>query len=126
MALWLSSHMVVVVSVMGELKTSPMSCRRWMESLLGGVSRRVVLGFTRGLSHTSLLFGLVTSWPASEGEEIAGARLAGAVVVGPVSVGKACELKAVVQAPPQRHAHVDGAMKVAEDFFQSMQVCLRG
>jgi len=75
-----------------------------VESLLGGVSRRVVLGFTRGLSHTSLLFGLVTDWPASEGKEIAGARLAGAAVVGPISVGKACELEAVVQAPPKSGA----------------------
>jgi hypothetical protein len=71
-----------------------------VESLIGGVSRRVVLGFTRGLSHTSLLFGLVTDGPASEGEEIAKARLAGGAVVGPVMVGKACELEAVVHAPP--------------------------
>jgi hypothetical protein len=27
-----------------------------VESLLGGVSRRVVLGFTSGLGHTSMLF----------------------------------------------------------------------
>ena len=67
-----------------------------VESLLGGISRRVVLGFTRGLGHTHLLFGLVIDGPASEGEEIPGARLAGAAVVGPVSVGKACELEAVV------------------------------
>ena len=97
-----------------------------MESLLGGVSHIVVLGFTRGSSHTSLMFGLVTDGPASEGGEIAGWRLAGAVVVGPVSVGKACELEDVVQAPPQRQAHVDGAMEVAEDLFQSLQVCLGG
>ena len=38
-----------------------------VESLLGGVSRRVVLGFTRGLGHTCLLFGLVVDGPASEG-----------------------------------------------------------
>jgi hypothetical protein len=30
-----------------------------VESLLGGVGRRVVLGFTRGLGHTSMLFRLV-------------------------------------------------------------------
>jgi hypothetical protein len=41
-----------------------------VESLLGGMSRRVVLGFTRGLGHASLLFGLVIDGPASEGEEI--------------------------------------------------------
>jgi hypothetical protein len=70
-----------------------------VESLLGGVRRRVVLDFIRGLSHTSLLFGLVTDWPASEGEEIAEARLAGAAVVGPVIVDKACELEVVVHAP---------------------------
>ena len=46
------------------------------------------------------MFDLVTDWSASEVEEIAGARLAGAAVVDPVNVGKACELEAVVQAPP--------------------------
>jgi hypothetical protein len=30
-----------------------------VESLLGGVRRRVVLGFTRGLGHKCMLFGLV-------------------------------------------------------------------
>jgi hypothetical protein len=70
-----------------------------VESLLGGISRRVVLGFTRGLGHTSMLFGLVADGPASEGEEIARTGLAGAVVVCPVSVGKVCELEAVVRAP---------------------------
>jgi hypothetical protein len=35
-------------------------------------------------------------------------------------------LEAVVHAPPQRQAHFDGAMKVAEDHFQSLQVCLGG
>jgi hypothetical protein len=39
-----------------------------VESLLGGVNCRVVPGFTRGLGHTSLLFGLVLDGPASEGE----------------------------------------------------------
>jgi hypothetical protein len=34
-----------------------------VESLLGGV--RVVLGFTSGLGHISLLFGLVANGPAS-------------------------------------------------------------
>jgi hypothetical protein len=42
-----------------------------VESLLGGVNRRVILGFTSGLGHTSLLFGLVADGPASESEEIA-------------------------------------------------------
>jgi hypothetical protein len=71
-----------------------------VESLLGGVSRRVVLGFTSGLGHTSMLFGLVANGPASEREEIPRTRLAGAAVVCPVSVGKACELETVVRAPP--------------------------
>jgi hypothetical protein len=71
-----------------------------VESFLGGISRRVVLGFTRGLGHTSLLFRLVTDGPASEGDEIARTRLAGAVVVGPISVGKDCELETVIRAPP--------------------------
>jgi hypothetical protein len=71
-----------------------------VESLLSGVSRRVVLGFTHGLGHTSLLFGLVADGPASEGEEIARTRLAGDVVVCLVSVGKACALETVVRAPP--------------------------
>jgi hypothetical protein len=62
-----------------------------VESLLGGVSRRVVLGFTSGLGHTNMLFGLVTDGPASEGEDIALTRLAGAAVVCAISVGKACE-----------------------------------
>jgi hypothetical protein len=63
------------------------------------------------------LFGLVTEGPASEGEEIARARLAGAVVVSSVIVGKACDLEAVVRTPPQRQAHVDGAMKEAKDLL---------
>jgi hypothetical protein len=42
-----------------------------VDSLLGGVSRRVILCFTSGLGHTSMLFGLVADGPASEGEEIA-------------------------------------------------------
>ena len=42
-----------------------------VESLLGGVSRIVVLGFTSGLGHTSLLFGLVADGSASEGENLA-------------------------------------------------------
>jgi hypothetical protein len=71
-----------------------------MESLLGGIRRKVVLGFARGLGHTCILFGLVGDGPASEGEEIARTGLAGAVVVGPISVGKACELETVVRAPP--------------------------
>jgi hypothetical protein len=75
-----------------------------VESLLGGVSRRLVLGFTRGLSHTSLLFGLVVDGPASESEEVARTILAGAAVVCSVSVGEACELDTVVRAAPNvRH-----------------------
>jgi hypothetical protein len=42
-----------------------------VESLLGGVNRRVVLGLTRGVGHTSVLFALVADGPASESEEIA-------------------------------------------------------
>jgi hypothetical protein len=71
-----------------------------VESLLGSIRRRVVLGFTRGLGHTVLLFGLVADGPASEGEEKARTGLAGVVVVCPVSVGKAYELETVVRAPP--------------------------
>jgi hypothetical protein len=71
-----------------------------VESLLGGISRRVVFGFKRGLGHTSMLFGLVIDGPASEGEDIARTGLAGPVVVCQVSVGKASELKTVVRAPP--------------------------
>jgi hypothetical protein len=70
-----------------------------VESLLSGVSRRVVLGFTRGLGHTSLLFGLVADGPASESEEVARTRLASDAIVCPVSVGKACESETVVRAP---------------------------
>jgi hypothetical protein len=71
-----------------------------VESLLGGVSRRVVLGFIRGLGHTSLLFGLVVDGPASDSKEVARTGFAGATVVRPVSVGKAYELEIVVRAPP--------------------------
>jgi hypothetical protein len=39
-----------------------------IESLLGGIRRRVELGFTRGLGHTCLLLGLVTDGPASKCE----------------------------------------------------------
>jgi hypothetical protein len=63
-----------------------------MESLLGGVSRKVVLGFTSGLGHTSLLFRLVAYEPASEGEWVARTRLAGVAVVRPIRVGKASKL----------------------------------
>jgi hypothetical protein len=70
-----------------------------VESLLGGVSRRVLLGFTNGLCHTCLLFGLVVDRPASESEEVARAGVAGAAVVCSVSVGKACKLEVVVRAP---------------------------
>jgi hypothetical protein len=42
-----------------------------VESLLGGVTRRVILGFTSGLGHTSMLFGHVADGPACEGEKIA-------------------------------------------------------
>jgi hypothetical protein len=38
MALWLSSQMVVV-SVMGALKSSPMSCRRWSPSLVASAAQ---------------------------------------------------------------------------------------
>jgi hypothetical protein len=88
-----------------------------VESLLGGVSRTLILGFTRGLGHTGLLFGHVADGPASEGEEIARPGLADAAFVGPISVGKACELEHVVRAPPQRHAHVDGAMEVSKNLL---------
>jgi hypothetical protein len=57
-----------------------------VESLLGGISRIVVLGFTRGLGHTCVLFGLVTDGPASEGEKIARTGLAGVDVVCLVNV----------------------------------------
>jgi hypothetical protein len=70
-----------------------------VESLLGGVSRIVVLGFTSRLGHTSLLLELVVDGPASESEEIAKTGLAGVAVVGPVGVGKACKLETVVCAP---------------------------
>jgi hypothetical protein len=72
-----------------------------MESLLGGISRKVSLGFTSGLGHISLLFGLVADGPASDSEEVARTGLAGAAVVCQVSVGKACKLEAVVRARPQ-------------------------
>jgi hypothetical protein len=102
-----------------------------VESLLGGVSRRIVLGFTSGLGHTSILFGLVADGPASEGEEIARTRLAGVDVVCSVNVGKSCKLETVVRAPPQREAHVDAAMEVSEYLLQGPHVsvsagCLRG
>jgi hypothetical protein len=42
-----------------------------VESLFGGVSRGVVLGFTSGLGHTSLLFGLVADRSAFKCEKIA-------------------------------------------------------
>jgi hypothetical protein len=71
-----------------------------METLLGGVNRGVVLGFTSGLGHTSMLFGLVANGPASESDEIARTRLAGGAVVCPFSIGKACKLETVVRAPP--------------------------
>jgi hypothetical protein len=70
-----------------------------VESLRGGVNRRVVLGFTSGLGHTSLLFGLKADGPASEGEEIGRTRLAGVGVVCLVIVGKACKLE-IVGRPP--------------------------
>jgi hypothetical protein len=71
-----------------------------VESFLGGVSRRVILGFTRGLSHARLLLGLEADRPASESEEIARTRLAGDVAVCLVIVGKAWKLEIVVRAPP--------------------------
>jgi hypothetical protein len=71
-----------------------------VESLLGGVSRGVILGFTSGLGHASVLFGLVADGPASEGEEITRTRLAGFAIVRPVSVDNACKLDIVVRAPP--------------------------
>jgi hypothetical protein len=71
-----------------------------VESLLGGVSRKVVLGFTCGLGQTSRLFGLVADVPASDSEEVAPTGLAGAAVVCLVSVGKACKSETVVRAPP--------------------------
>jgi hypothetical protein len=86
MALWLSSLMVVVL-VMGRCR--PPHKLAEVEPLLGGVSCRVVLGFTSGLCHTSLLFGLVADGPASDSEEVARTGLACTAVVCPVSVGKA-------------------------------------
>jgi hypothetical protein len=71
-----------------------------VESLLGGVSRKVIFGFISGLGHTSMVFGLVAYGPASEGEEIARTGLAGVAVVCPFSVGKACKLEIVVLAAP--------------------------
>jgi hypothetical protein len=71
-----------------------------VESLLGGVSRIVVLGFTSGLGHTSTWFGLVADGPASESEEIARTGLAGAAMVCPVSVGKVCKLVDVIRPTP--------------------------
>jgi hypothetical protein len=70
------------------------------QSLVGGVSRRVILGFTCGLGHARLLSGLVADGPASESEKIARTGLAGDVVVCPVIVGKAYKLETVVRAPP--------------------------
>jgi hypothetical protein len=70
-----------------------------VESLFGGVSRRVTLGFTSGLGYTRLLFGLVADGPASEGEDIARTGLAGATIVCTVRVGKTCKLETVVRAP---------------------------
>jgi hypothetical protein len=99
---------MVVVSVMGDWKISPHKLAE-VESLLGGVGRKVVLGFASGLGHTSLLFGLVADGSATESEEIARTRLAGVVVVCPVSVGKACELETVVRAPP--HPPTSGACR---------------
>jgi hypothetical protein len=32
----------------------------------------------------------------------------------------------VVRAPPQRQAHVDGAMKVSENLLENLQVGVRG
>jgi hypothetical protein len=77
-----------------------------VESLLGGVSRKVLLGFTRGLGHTSLLFGLADDGPASEGEEVARTGLAGAPVVCPISVGKASKSETVVIRVPPPPLHV--------------------
>jgi hypothetical protein len=73
-----------------------------VEFLYSGVSRGVVLGFTSGLGHTSMLFRLVANGPASDSEGIARTGLAGAAAVCLISVGKACELETMVRAPPQR------------------------
>jgi hypothetical protein len=97
-----------------------------VESLLGGVSRRIILGFTSELGHTSLLFRLVTDGPASEGEKLARTRLACATIVCLVRVIKAFKLEIVVRASPQRKAHVDGAMEVSKYLLQSLQVSVRG
>jgi hypothetical protein len=98
-----------------------------VDSLIGGVSRTVILGFTSGLGHTSMLFGLLADGPASEGEEKVRTRIAGVVVVRPVSVGKACKLETAVCPPlPQRQAHVDGAMEVSKYLLHGVQVCVRG
>jgi hypothetical protein len=38
MALWLSSQHMVIISVMGELKISPISCRGWSPSLVASAA----------------------------------------------------------------------------------------
>jgi hypothetical protein len=59
MALWLSSRMVVVsVFVLPDgVEDLPHKLAE-VESLLGGVSRKAVLGFTSGLGHTCLFLDL--------------------------------------------------------------------
>jgi hypothetical protein len=87
-----------------------------VESLLGGVSRRVVLGFTSGLGHTSLLFGLVADGPASESEEIARTGLAGRL---PIHRRQSQEVGDCGPCPPQSQAHVDGTMEVSKDLLRA-------
>jgi hypothetical protein len=97
-ALWLSSLMVVVL-VMGALKTPPHDLAE-VYTLLGGVRCRVVLSFAGGLRDACLLLGLVMDRPSAECKRVAGAGLACAAVIRPVGVGEACELEAVVGSPP--------------------------
>jgi hypothetical protein len=97
-----------------------------VESLLGGVSRRVVLGFTSGLGYTSMLFGLVADGPASESEEIARTRLADADVVCPVNVGKASELETEVRAPPPTSGACPWCHGGIGVPFSCVLVCVRG
>jgi hypothetical protein len=69
MALWLSSQMVVV-PVMGALKTPPRTLAK-VESLRGGVCRRVVFSLTSGLGDTCLLLRLVADRSAVECKHVA-------------------------------------------------------
>jgi hypothetical protein len=123
MALWLSSQMVVV-SVMGPLKISPIfgggGVPPWWRQPQSSTRLRKWIG------PRKFFFGLVADGPASDGEEIARTRLAGAVVVCLVSVGKACKLETVARHPLQRKAYASGAMEVPEYLLQGLHVSVRG